>query len=95
MLRAGAANEGIELTLYPYQAAVVILADGPVRPVSAELRRERRTSLGGPWQVTYGSEPAQPVDLPHIWENEPDRRHYSGAATYTTSVELNVVDGPV
>jgi hypothetical protein len=31
----------------------------------------------------------------HTWEDEPDRRHYSGAATYTTSIDLTAVDGPV
>ena len=38
-------------------------------------------------------EPAQPVDLPHIWEDEPGRENYSGAATYTTSIDLGSVDG--
>jgi hypothetical protein len=51
--------------------------------------------LSGPWRVAYGNEPAQPVDLPHIWEDEPGRRHYSGAATYTTSIDLDAVDGRV
>ena len=95
VLRAGAVGEGIELTLHPYQAALVILTDEPVRQVSAKFRPEHRTSPGGPWQVTYGSEPQQPVDLRHIWEDEPDRRHYSGAASYTTSIELDAVDGPM
>jgi hypothetical protein len=45
--------------------------------------------------VAYGNEPAQPVDLPHIWEDELGRRHYSGAATYTTSIDLDAVDGRV
>jgi hypothetical protein len=43
--------------------------------------------------VVYGNEPAQPVDLPHIWEDEPGREYYSGAATYTTSIDLGSVDG--
>jgi hypothetical protein len=51
--------------------------------------------VSGPWRVSYGNEPAQPVDLPHIWEDEPGRRHYSGAATYTTSIDLDAVDGRV
>ena len=45
--------------------------------------------------MAYGNEPAQPVDLPHIWEEQPGRRHYSGAAIYTTSVDLGAVDGRV
>jgi hypothetical protein len=51
--------------------------------------------LSGPWQVAYGNEPAQPVDLPHIWEDELGRQHYSGAATYTTSIDLDAVGGRV
>ena len=51
--------------------------------------------LSGPWQVAYGNEPARQVDLPHEWEDDPDRRHYSGAATYTTSIDLGAVDGRV
>jgi hypothetical protein len=51
--------------------------------------------LSGPWRVAYGNEPARPVDLPHIWEDEPGRRHYSGAAKYATSIDLDAVDGRV
>jgi hypothetical protein len=45
--------------------------------------------------VAYGDEPAQPVDLPHVWEDQSGRLHYSGAATYLTSIDLNAVDGRV
>ena len=30
----------------------------------------------------------QPVELPHRWEDDPDRAGYSGAADYRTTVEL-------
>jgi hypothetical protein len=43
--------------------------------------------------VAYGDEPARPVELPHIWEDERGREHYSGAAIYTTTIELDGVDG--
>ena len=49
--------------------------------------------LTGPWQVAYGDQPAQPVELPHVWEDEPGRGHYSGAATYVTSIDLGAIDG--
>ncbi|HJV15375.1 MAG TPA: hypothetical protein VJ625_15905, partial [Propionibacteriaceae bacterium] len=93
-LRAGAATDGIELTLHPYHSTVLVLTDEPANGMSAEARPStgsRRMPLRGPWQVAYGTEPAQPVDLPHIWEDEPGRRHYSGAATYTTGIELDAV----
>ena len=61
----------------------------------ALLDSDKSALMSGPWQVAYGDEPAQPVDLPHIWEDEPGRQHYSGAATYTTSIDLGAVDGRV
>jgi hypothetical protein len=41
------------------------------------------------WHVAFAAEPPQPVRLPHVWEEEPGRRHFSGAATYTTTFELD------
>jgi hypothetical protein len=95
VLRAGAATEGIELTLHPYEATVVILTDEPVKQVWADAPPEQRQPLSGGWQVAYGNQPARPVQLPHIWEDEPGRQHYSGAATYTTHVDFGDVDGRV
>jgi hypothetical protein len=105
VLQAGATTAGMELTLHPYQATVLVFGDGPDAGMRAESvqapsstgsgRSWSQLPLSGPWQVAYGNEPAQPVDLPHIWEDEPGRRHYSGAATYTTSIDLDAVDGEV
>lgn len=96
VVRAGATAEGIELTLQPYQATVIVLSDEAVTQTAPrKAEAERRLPLNGPWQVAFGDEPAQPVDLPHIWEDQPGRRHYSGAATYTTSVDLGAADGQV
>ena len=39
--------------------------------------------------MAFAAEPPQPVRLPHVWEEEPGRRHFSGAATYTTAFELD------
>jgi hypothetical protein len=93
VLQAGALNEGMELTLHPYEATVIILSDEPIKSVSIDAQGESRQPLSGPWEVAYGNERAQPVDLPHAWEDEAGRRHYSGAATYTTSIEVDAVDG--
>jgi hypothetical protein len=94
VLQAGAWREGIELTLDPYEATVIMLSDRPVKQVSGDVGPEGdRLPLSGGWQVAYGNQPAQPVDLPHIWEHDPGRQHYSGAATYTTSIVLDAVDG--
>jgi hypothetical protein len=92
VLQAGAVNEGIELTLHPYEATVLVLTDEPTKEPSADPRDERRLPLSSDWQVAYDSEPAQPVNLPHVWENEPGRQHYSGAATYTTTIDLGSIE---
>jgi hypothetical protein len=94
VLRAGPATERIGVTLHPYEATVLVLHDYPVKQVSAHAREERRLALSGGWQVAYPDQPARPVELPHVWEEEPGRKHYSGAATYTTSVELDPAVGP-
>jgi alpha-L-rhamnosidase len=93
VLRSGTASESIELPLHPYEATVIILSDEPVTQIPVETRTRRRLPLNGPWQVAYGDEPARPVELPHIWEDERGREHYSGAASYTTTIELDGVDG--
>ena len=93
VLRSGTASESIELTLHPYEATVIIFSDRPVTQIPAETRTGRRLALNGPWQVAYGEEPARPVEPPHIWENERGREHYSGAASYITTIELDGVDG--
>ena len=102
--RAGPTTGGIELSLAPYQATVIILGDLlPAEPGEAPAtgalpglskdagHRERRRPLNGSWQVAYADEAAAPVDLPHVWEDQPGRRHYSGAATYTTTLDLEAV----
>ena len=96
VLRVGAPREEITLTLHAYEATVILLSEAELSESEHHIRRsdsDESVSLGGPWQVAYGDEAAQPVDLPHIWEREPGRQHYSGAATYTTSIELGAVNG--
>ena len=105
VLRTGEVAGGIELTLAPYEAAVLVVGDDlPTEPVEARPSpraslsmtkgsgpRQRRRPLDGPWQVAFADEAAGPADLPHVWEDQPGRRHYSGAATYTTTLDLEVV----
>jgi len=98
VLRAGAMSEVIELTLHPYEATVIVLSESELSESEYQIwcsDSDNSVLLSGPWQVAYGDEPAQPVDLPHIWEDEPGRQNYSGAATYTTSIDLDTVDGRV
>ena len=83
------------VTLEPYQATVLVLTDGaaaaPDGPAVPALTR--RLGLDGPWRVAFEGEPPRPVSLPHVWEDEPGRRHFSGAATYTTAFELDDTAG--
>ena len=98
VLRGGPISEGTELTLHPYEATVTVLGESGLSESEHHIWRsdsDRSVPLSGPWFVAYGNEPAQPVDLPHIWEDEPGRQHYSGAATYTTSIDLDAADGRV
>jgi hypothetical protein len=92
VLKTGAMRKGIDLTLHPYEATVVVLTDQPIKNVSDNAQDERRQPLSGPWHLAYGNETPQPVDLPHIWEEEPSRQYYSGGATYTSSLDLTAVD---
>jgi hypothetical protein len=88
--RAHALSDGY-LTLHPHQATVIVLTDremaGPADPAPAAPSEWQ--PLNGPWQVAFADEPPQPVRLPHVWEEQPDRRHFSGAATYTAAFELD------
>ena len=95
---AGTATDGIEVALHPYQATVIIMINGepashPERsrlPDPTAVEQSRRL-LDGSWQVAFGDEPPQQVNLPHVWENQAGRRQYSGAATYTTGCELGAL----
>jgi hypothetical protein len=92
--RAEPSGDGYPVTLFPHQATVIVRTDrepaGPNGPAPPEPSRWLR--LEGPWQVAFAAEPAQPVRLPHVWEDDPRRRYFSGAATYTTTFELDDLD---
>ncbi|HEU4348629.1 MAG TPA: glycosyl hydrolase, partial [Actinoplanes sp.] len=92
--RTDGGPDGYAVTLHPHQATVIVVTDreaaGPDRPAPPEPDRWMR--LDGPWQVAFAPEPPRPVRLPHVWEEEPGRRHFSGAATYTTTFELDDLD---
>jgi alpha-L-rhamnosidase len=95
VVRAGTTAKGIEVGLHPYQARVIIMINDeptsqtePIMSAEPTATQSRRVRLDSSWQVAFSDEPPQPVDLPHVWENQPGRRHFSGAATYTTACEL-------
>jgi len=95
VLSSGPTTGGTELTLAPYEATVLVFGDDlsaeQPGPSTSSGHPARRRPLSGPWRVAYGDEAAQPVNLPHVWEDQPGQAHYSGAATYTTSLDLDAV----
>ncbi|MBM7787465.1 glycosyl hydrolase [Tenggerimyces flavus] len=75
----------IPLRLEAYEAAVLVAFDGdatPTEPTAPQAVHE----LDGDWTVRFGADPT-PVTLPHRWEDDPVLEHYSGSATYATTVE--------
>lgn len=78
------------LTLEPYEAAVLVGFDGDAPPVAAEpVDGSGELALESEWSVRFSDEDSvAPVRLPHRWEDDPRRQHFSGRATYTTTVRL-------
>ena len=90
---SGGTEDGVGLRLHPYQAAVIILtAAEPVAPAAGpgnDQAEPRRLALLDGWQVQFEDEDSgAPVELPHLWESDPDRRLFSGRATYRTAMDV-------
>ena len=94
---SGAAGGPIALDLAPYQSAVVVLHDQPAEsiPVSAPAISADRRFLDpvgielNDWTVQFPGEDSVEVTLPHRWEDDPARQHFSGTVTYRTTFELD------
>lgn len=84
----------VRLTLEAYEAAVLVGYDGdaspaPEAPGAAAPGWTVGHSLDG-WTVRFAeADTDEPVRLPHRWEDDPERRDFSGSATYRTSVRLD------
>jgi hypothetical protein len=89
--RTQAGDGGFPVTLHPHEATVIVTTDrevaGPEVPATPEPSRWLR--LDGPWRVAFAAEQPRPVRLPHVWEEDPGRQYFSGAATYTATFELD------
>jgi len=98
--RSGPTGDGVEVTLHPYQATVLIMTDAPPSAPTGDGRDGRAVAAGGgrrldldvDWQVQFADGDAEAVTLPHVWEDQPGRTGYSGAAAYRTTVELTDPD---
>ena len=92
LVGTGVPAGGVGIELDPYQATVLIMTDQPPTPgVMTEAPKPmagRRVALDQDWTVTFGDGETVETALPHAWDDEPARRGWSGAATYTTTVDL-------
>ncbi len=84
-------GSAIDLTLHPYEATVLVTFDENVPTTRAPLTKESRQQLATGWQVSFGGD-TKPVQLPHRWEDDPDRAAYSGSATYECEFDLDSSD---
>ena len=87
-------SEPVEMSLHPYEAALLVAFDGAAAPVpmgqTADPTQSLERTLSSPWAVRFGDEESDsPVAVPHRWEDTPERAGYSGSATYTTTVHLD------
>jgi hypothetical protein len=83
----------VELSLAAYEAAVLVgypEASSAIEPaLGSEDSAQREIPLDADWSVRFHDDRQElPVTLPHRWEDAEERRHYSGAATYRTTVQL-------
>lgn len=83
----------IPLVLEAYEATVLVSGAGDAAPtVAGAPDGSVAHVLDAGWRVRFGAEAsALPVNLPHRWEDDPARLHFSGTATYSTSIELDRV----
>ncbi|SPE38953.1 Glycoside hydrolase family 2, sugar binding [Candidatus Sulfopaludibacter sp. SbA3] len=86
--KAGGAK--LDLDLAPYESRVLVFfkqaVTDPPLPTGPETTA---LDLSGGWKVTFPG--AAPVEMPKLvsWTEEPDRKYYSGQATYEKSVTVD------
>ena len=77
------------LELEPYGSRVVVFRrDAGSAPVAAPRAVSASEDLRSGWSVSFGDAGNRlPVDLPHSWSADPERRFFSGTARYRATVE--------
>lgn len=94
VVRSGQPGDGVNLRLQPYQATVLVLSDQETpqpHPGPDEGQGgHRRVPLGDGWQVQFAGQDSGDVEVPHVWEDDPERVAFSGSATYRSTVELDL-----
>jgi len=94
VVRSGPSGAGVDVTLHAYQGTVIVLSDEQpelpdVGPDDFQAGWLRRIPLEDGWQVRFADQNSSvEVELPHVWEDDPERRPFSGSATYRRTVDL-------
>lgn len=97
VVRSGALDTAVKITLHAYEGTVIACFDSDITDqAGAEPRELSRRSIDGPWQVEFldgvGDSAAKTVELPHQWEADEARAGYSGGAAYQVEVEVSEVE---
>jgi hypothetical protein len=80
----------IQFNLSPYESRIVFFSDAAASPIPVEAAAQiGRTDLSRDWQVTFG-EAGQAIEMSALvsWTEDPQRRYFSGSATYVKTVEI-------
>jgi hypothetical protein len=84
----------IAFDLQPYESRIVFFSSEALTAVERQTRTEsKQTDLSEDWSVMFEGE-GQPVEMHALssWVDEPDRRYYSGRATYRKTVDIRADD---
>lgn len=99
VVRTGQMGDGVDVRLHAYQATVIVMSDS--EPVQSHTDPDddhgdqRRVALQGGWQVQFAHEDSGvDVDVPHVWEDDPEHLAFSGWATYRRTVGLPDLKSP-
>jgi hypothetical protein len=96
-------GQAVDIDLAPYESRVFVLRGRPMRPPSSppvpELKEnageKHIADLSHDWQLQFsGQSKRQPLPDLVPWTALPDRKFFSGEATYTRSVSLDPKDFP-
>jgi hypothetical protein len=85
----------VALTFAPYASGLVVFSDEMGSSKARTRRRKRREplDLSTGWTLTFeGDSSAMPLDRLRSWIEIPERRGYSGVATYERNVTLSPAD---
>jgi hypothetical protein len=80
----------LDLNLAPYESRVLVFSRQSVTEPPLPTGPETTAmDLSGGWKVTFPGAP--PIEMPKLvsWTEEPDRKYYSGQATYEKTVTVD------